>query len=220
MTKDAIDFVDWNELKGKEARGVTKDVDLGEIQGIGRNYVITKKGRVSKDTFYIPKYLAEKYDGKKVYFKVTESQKNEFVRSAPPTYEEYERYRVAGTPSDIETKVYVVDETPVTVEPAKTATVRTVTTVEPAAGTGARTTGGEPPAVIDWDRLVHKNVRTMDGEPVGNVVAVLPDAIHVETQGSRGAYLIPKAEVDQFNGAEVLLKAPIADLGQYARPGS
>jgi hypothetical protein len=227
MAKDPIDFVDWNELKGKEARGVDKGVDLGEIQGIGRNYVITKKGLASKETFYIPKYLAEKYDGKKVYFRVTESQKNEFARSGPPTYEEYSRYREASTPSDIENRIYVVDETPVVVEPSSStvATVRTVTTVEPTTTASTRTVRAssgveqEEPPVIDWDRVVHKNVRTMDGEPVGNVVAVLPDSIHVETQGSRSQYLIPKEEVEGFDGAEVTLKAPIADLGQYARPG-
>jgi len=37
--------------------------------------------------------------------------------------------------------------------------------------------------VTDWNSIVHKNVRAADGEPIGNVVAVLGDAIHVETQG-------------------------------------
>ena len=55
-------YVAWNELKGKEARG-TGDLDLGEVQEIGRNYIITKKGRVSKEKFYIPKLLSEGYDG-------------------------------------------------------------------------------------------------------------------------------------------------------------
>ena len=85
--KDAIDFIDWNELKGKEARGVEKKVDLGEVQGVGRNYVITKKGIANKETFYIPKYLAQGFDGKRLFFNVTEGQKAEFMRDSPPTYE-------------------------------------------------------------------------------------------------------------------------------------
>lgn len=230
--KSPIDFVDWDELKGKEARGMTDSVDLGEIQGIGRNYVITKKGRVSKDTFYVPKYLAERYDGKKVYFHVSESQKHEFVRTSPPTYDEYAaRYGPASGSSnrsmrpDIETRVYVVDTTPVEVDPdTTTATVTTVTAVKEEEGPAAAASTKmeeeeEEPAVIDWDRVVHKNVRTMDGKPVGNIVAVLGDAIHVESQGSRSAYLIPKKEVGAFDGSEVVLKAPIADLGAYMRPG-
>lgn len=34
-------FIDWNELKGKEARGVSKDVDLGEVNDLGKNYIVT-----------------------------------------------------------------------------------------------------------------------------------------------------------------------------------
>ncbi|MEO9296308.1 MAG: hypothetical protein ABI347_12015 [Nitrososphaera sp.] len=74
----AIDFVDWNELKGKEARGIGGKVDLGEVHGIGRNYVITQKGIANKEKFFIPKYLARGYDGKKLYFDVSEAQKLEF----------------------------------------------------------------------------------------------------------------------------------------------
>ena len=46
---DLTNFVDWKELKGKEARGVSNDVDLGEVQELGQHYIMTQKGRVSKD---------------------------------------------------------------------------------------------------------------------------------------------------------------------------
>jgi hypothetical protein len=200
-----IDFVDWDELKGKEARGIGGKVDLGEVQGIGRNYVITKKGIASKETFYIPKYLARGYDGKKVYFDVREGQKEEFNRENRPTYEEYSRYWQDKTPADVEEKVVVIDETPVLVEEPDL--VVETTTVEP-----ART--AESP-VINWDNVIHKNVRTLDGEPVGNVVALYPDSIHVETQASKAGYDIPKDEVAAFDGTEVRLSVPIDDMGQF-----
>ena len=34
--------------------------------------------------------------------------------------------------------------------------------------------------VSNWKSIVHKNVRSQDGERVGNVVAVLTDTIHVD----------------------------------------
>ena len=71
--------------------------------------------------------------------------------------------------------------------------------------------------VIDWDNTVHKNVRSKEGEPVGNVVAILGDSIHVETQGSRGQYMIPKENVAGFNGAEVTLNIAIEELGKFVR---
>jgi hypothetical protein len=71
--------------------------------------------------------------------------------------------------------------------------------------------------VIDWDNTVHKNVRSREGEPVGNVVAILGDSIHVETQGSRGQYMIPKENVARFNGAEITLNVAIDELARFAR---
>ena len=191
--KDAIDFIDWNELKGKEARGVEKKVDLGEVQGVGRNYVITKKGIANKETFYIPKYLAQGFDGKRLFFNVTEGQKAEFMRDSPPTYEEYSnKYKLTDTRSDIEDKLVVIDETPVVLgnEPHEEAIVKTTTVIEPVNTSQAMTR--EVPPVIRWENTIHKGVRTMDGEPLGNVVALYPDSIHIETEGSKAGYEIPK----------------------------
>jgi hypothetical protein len=59
-------FAVWGELQGVEVRGVTQEVDLGRVQQVGKNYVLTEKGSVSKEKFYIPKYLVEGYDGRKL----------------------------------------------------------------------------------------------------------------------------------------------------------
>ena len=39
----------------KEARGLRDEVDLGEVQEVGTEYVLTKKGTIDSDKFYIPK---------------------------------------------------------------------------------------------------------------------------------------------------------------------
>ena len=59
---------------------------------------------------------------------------------------------------------------------------------------------GKPP-VIDWDRVVNKNVRSKEGEPIGNIVAHMGDSLY-RTTGSRGQYMIPKEHVARFDGAE------------------
>jgi hypothetical protein len=43
----------------KEARGLGDDTDFGEVQEILGEYIITKKGNVSKDIFHFPKNLIE-----------------------------------------------------------------------------------------------------------------------------------------------------------------
>ncbi len=69
--------------------------------------------------------------------------------------------------------------------------------------------------VVDWETIVHKNVRSKDMADVGNVDALETDAIVVITEGARGEYRIPKTQVEAFDGAEVFLKSNIAELKKY-----
>jgi hypothetical protein len=68
------------------------------------------------------------------------------------------------------------------------------------------------PAVLDWDRIVHKNVRSSDGQDSGNVDA---DSVVIITGGARKEYSIPKSQIDGFNGAEVFLKLSFRELEKY-----
>jgi uncharacterized protein (TIGR02271 family) len=64
---------------------------------------------------------------------------------------------------------------------------------------------GDP--VVNWDRMIHKNVRTMDNQGIGKVIAVPndEDTIIISSQSGGKQYKIPKSAVFGFNGAEVLL---------------
>jgi stress response protein YsnF len=102
--------INWDEVVKKEARG-KNDEDLGEVQEIGDTYVLVQKGLISKEKFYIPKYLVEGYDGNTLWFKVSEEEaKNSFLKDSAPTADEYSRYKTSDVPSDIETKIPVIEE--------------------------------------------------------------------------------------------------------------
>ena len=77
----AKDFTDYNpgDIIKKEARGLC-DADLGEIQEISGEYIITQKGKVDKDKFYIPKNLLERFDGHTVYLRVTEEEAKQYKK--------------------------------------------------------------------------------------------------------------------------------------------
>ena len=64
----------------KEARGIGDDADFGEVQDISREYVITQKGIVDKERYYIPKNLLERFDGSTVYFKITKDEAKQYKR--------------------------------------------------------------------------------------------------------------------------------------------
>ena len=71
--------INWDEVIKKEARGI-EDYDLGEVHEIEADIVITKKGVLDKDKFYLPKNLVEAYDGHKLRFRVTKEEAQTYRR--------------------------------------------------------------------------------------------------------------------------------------------
>ena len=65
--------IDWKNVIKKEARGIN-DFDLGEVQEVSGEQVITKKGIVDKDKFYLPKSKVNSFDGDKLRFEVTKEE--------------------------------------------------------------------------------------------------------------------------------------------------
>jgi hypothetical protein len=72
--------INWEEVIKKEARGLD-DYDLGEVQEVNDDVVITKKGVVDKDKFYLPKTKANKFDGDKLWFEVTKEEAHAYKHS-------------------------------------------------------------------------------------------------------------------------------------------
>ncbi len=67
------------EIIKKEARGLG-DADFGEVQQVTGEFIITQKGTVDKDVFYIPKNLVDHFDGSTVFFTVTEEEAKQYKR--------------------------------------------------------------------------------------------------------------------------------------------
>ena len=61
--------------------------------------------------------------------------------------------------------------------------------------------------VINWDRIIHKNVRTADDQGMGKVIAVPnnEDTVIISSQSADDLYRVPRSMVAGFNGAEVQL---------------
>jgi hypothetical protein len=67
------------EIIKKEARGLG-DADLGEVQEISGEFIVTQKGTVDKDVYYIPKNLVDHFDGSTVFFTVSEEEVKQYKR--------------------------------------------------------------------------------------------------------------------------------------------
>ena len=81
--------VNWNYIVNQEARTVDDDADLGKIKGLFDQFIVTERGAINKEKFYLPKSLLKNYDGEILYFNITEQEaKDAFMRDAPPSDEE------------------------------------------------------------------------------------------------------------------------------------
>jgi hypothetical protein len=70
------------------------------------------------------------------------------------------------------------------------------------------------PAVLNWDSVIHKGVRTKDGEPIGYIAADDEEFIYVLSSSFR-EYRIPKSHVMTFDGSVVLLDLEFGEVSRY-----
>ena len=73
MSMENISNINWKDLMGKEARGINDD-DLGEVQSVEDEYVVTQAGIVDKITYHLPKNLVKDYDGHNLLFRITKEE--------------------------------------------------------------------------------------------------------------------------------------------------
>ena len=70
--------IKWAETIKKEARGVN-GLDLGEVQQVELENIITQKGTIEKEQYRVPKKLVEKFDGNTLWFNMTSDSANTYV---------------------------------------------------------------------------------------------------------------------------------------------
>jgi hypothetical protein len=112
----------WNMLKGKKVK--TNDgKDVGEIKEISQNFLRIEKGTISKDKYWIPKYVADAYDGKSLWLLVGEEHllQRYLYGEEPPTEQytkDFETFKTsphgqkAPSRTDYDQTVRVIDERP------------------------------------------------------------------------------------------------------------
>jgi len=72
----------------------------------------------------------------------------------------------------------------------------------------------QEPAVIQWDKVIHKGARTEEGQPVGYIVANDDESIIMLAGGFR-EYKIPKSHIKKFDGSQIYLDFPMNELEQF-----
>jgi hypothetical protein len=81
----------WGELKGKKVKS-NDGKDLGDIDKISPNYIKLEKGTIKKKQFWVPKYLADAFDGKVLWLLTSEEEtRAKFQYGEEPPIEQYEK---------------------------------------------------------------------------------------------------------------------------------
>lgn len=70
----------WQEVLNKGASGIDK-CDLGKVQQINEDMIITRKGILNKKEYILPKKLADRFDGDFLYFKIMKAEAKQFQQS-------------------------------------------------------------------------------------------------------------------------------------------
>ena len=112
--------IPWDEVIKKEARGID-DYDLGEVQEVTSEYVLTQKGLVNTRWFQIPKRLAQEFDGSKLVFKIIRDEaKNLYEKEVSPVDSEESETTVPLIEERLEPrKKEVIEEATIVKEPVK-----------------------------------------------------------------------------------------------------
>ena len=80
--------INWNNIIKQDTRS-TDDADLGKVQGLFEPFIVTERGTINKEKFYIPKNLIERYNGEVLYFNITEQEAKDFcLQNTPPSDDE------------------------------------------------------------------------------------------------------------------------------------
>lgn len=69
-------------------------------------------------------------------------------------------------------------------------------------------------AVLNWDRGVHKNVRTGNRADIGTTIQVAGDNVRI-MQGVNRQYEVPKSLVEGFDGSEIHRDIPFSEIARY-----
>ena len=106
-------ITDWNDVIKKETKG-RNDADLGEVLEVKDDIVITERGTLSKEKFYLPKSIPHGFNGHTLLFDITEEEAKEKFTNDPASTQESEIQSTISTSTttaaDVERPIPVIEE--------------------------------------------------------------------------------------------------------------
>ena len=95
----------------KEARG-RNDADLGEVMEVKDDFVVTERGTLNKEKFYLPKSIPHGFNGHTLLFDITEEEAKEKFMNEPAQVTETQTTTTTTAAKDmnVERPIPVIEE--------------------------------------------------------------------------------------------------------------
>jgi uncharacterized protein (TIGR02271 family) len=101
---------DWNEVIKKETRG-RNNADLGEVMEVKDDIVVTERGTLNKEKFYLPKSIPHGFNGHTLLFDITEEEaKEKFMNEPAQVMETQSTTTTAAQDKNLEKPIPVIEE--------------------------------------------------------------------------------------------------------------
>jgi len=80
----------WDEMKDKKVKAIDGE-NLGKIEKISQNHIMVEEGLIKKKRFWIPKFLADVYDGKYIWLDINQEEiKKQYYYDEEPSSSQYD----------------------------------------------------------------------------------------------------------------------------------
>lgn len=80
----------WDEMKDKKVKSIDGE-NLGKIEKISQNHIMVEEGLIKKKRFWIPKFLADVYDGKYLWLDIKKEEiKKQYYYDEEPAASQYD----------------------------------------------------------------------------------------------------------------------------------
>jgi hypothetical protein len=80
----------WDEMKNKKVKSIDGE-NLGKIEKIAQNHIMIEEGLMKKKRFWIPKFVADVYDGKFVWLDIKQEEiKDRYYYDTEPASSQYD----------------------------------------------------------------------------------------------------------------------------------
>ena len=110
MESSSGHITDWDEVIKKEARG-RNNANLGEVLEVRDDIVITERGTLNKEKFYLPKSIPHGFNGHTLLFDITEKEaKDRFMNEPALTQGTEIQPTTFAAPPDNKRLISVIEE--------------------------------------------------------------------------------------------------------------